>query len=90
MENRSAEILNLNLHVYSIRNLAPILNTCCVISISSSKAAILDFRLPLAPHHIVYGFFVFLDQENMGRAVEIMQLSCIQTELFSFLKFFKK
>ena len=66
------------------------LYTCWDISISSLRTAILDFWLPLAPHNIVYSFIEFLDQENMGRAVGIIQLSCNQTELLFFLKFFQK
>ena len=46
MGNRSAEFLNLKIHVYSLRNFATMLCICWAISISSFKAAILNFRLP--------------------------------------------
>ena len=81
MENRSAEFLNLNIHVYSIRNLATMLYTCCAISISSSKAVILDFRLPLESHSMGNNFLEFIFLENMGVAFGILQLCGIQAEL---------
>ena len=50
MRNRSPEFLSLKIHVYSLRNFATMLHACWAISISSFKAAILDYRLPLALH----------------------------------------
>ena len=81
MENRLAEFMNLKKHVYSLRNLATMLHTCCAISISSFKAAILDFRLPLASHSMGNSFFEFIVFENMGAAFGMLQLCCIQAEI---------
>ena len=65
------------------------LYTCWDIGISSLRTGILDYWLPLAPHNEINSFIEFLDRKNMGRAVGIMQLSCIQSELLVF-KFLKK
>ena len=71
-------------------NFSAMLYTCWDISISSLITAILDFWLPLAPYNIENSFIEFLDLENMGKVVGIMQLACIQSELLFFLKFFNK
>ena len=69
----------------------PCWNSWCIqqSSLRIPTCAILNFWLPLAPHNIVNSFIEFLDQENMGRAVGISQLSCIQSELLLFYGFSK-
>ena len=51
------------------------------MSIPCLWAAILDFRLSIASHNIGNSFNEFVDLENMGIAVGIVQLCCIQFEI---------
>ena len=48
---------------------------------SGLAAAILDFRLPVTSDGVCNGAVVFLDPENMGAAVGIILLSCLQAEI---------
>jgi len=47
-------------------------------------AAILDLRLPPLAHSIDIGPIVFLDFENVGVAVGIAVLSCIEAEILRY------
>ena len=48
---------------------------------SGLAAAILDFRLPVTSDGVCNSAIVFLDPENMGVAVGIILLSCLQAEI---------
>ena len=49
---------------------------------SGLAAAILDFRLPVTSDGVCNSAIVFLDPENMGVAVGIILLSCLQAEIY--------
>ena len=48
---------------------------------SGLAAAILDFRLPVTSDGVCNSAIVFLDPENMGVAVGIILLSCLQAKI---------
>ena len=62
-----------NMNIYRLINFATMLYICWAICISSFKAAILDFRLPLTSHSMGNSCFEFIDFGNMGVAFGILQ-----------------
>jgi len=54
------------------------------MSTSGLVAAILDFKLPVGSHSISRSLVGLLDPENIGIAIKIVLVSCLQVEIYVF------
>jgi len=68
-------------HMVSHWNRVPIVFTSKYKTTSGLTAAILDFLLPVWSDNIPSGPIGFRDSENIGIAVDIAFLTCLQAEI---------
>ena len=86
MGNRSAEFLNCKIHVYSLWNCAATLYTSWHASFSvCAPPSWISDSCSLALHSMGNSFIEFINLENIGVVIGILQLCCIQAGIQVFM-----